>query len=95
MNLYNILFGEFIPPVSTGRITHKLDGANAEPSEREGTITSQVVAAVNRRQGLTANEIAACIGAKYSTVTNTLVRLIARRQLRRIKNGASYKYFTG
>ena len=93
MTLYTILFGEFHPPVSTGRITHRIDDERVSPVERTGTITSQIAEIVMRNQGLSATEITNSIGASYGTVMNSLVRLMARGQLRRVKQGAAYRYF--
>lgn len=93
MTLYTILFGDFQAPQIVRTRVHRLDGANVEPTERTGTITSQVVETVRRHNGLSATEITSSIGASYGTVMNSLVRLMARGQLRRVKTGASYKYF--
>lgn len=93
MNLYTILFGEFHPPVSTGRITHRMDGERVDPVERTGTITKQITDVILNNQGLSATEITNSIGASYGTVMSSLVRLMARGQLRRVKQGAAYRYF--
>lgn len=95
MLLRTILFGDFQAPPIVRTRTHRLDVTTVEPGDRAGTITSQVVDVIRRRQGLSAREITDSVGASYGTVMNSLVRLMARGQLRRVKHGASFKYFAG
>ena len=70
-----------------------MDGERVDPVERTGTITKQITDVILNNQGLSATEITNSIGASYGTVMSSLVRLMARGQLRRVKQGAAYRYF--
>lgn len=94
MTLQQILFGHFYPPAVARTYKHRLDIATVQTREFPvGNTRIAILDLVRDNPGMSAREITDSLGVKYGTVMQVLIRMMSRRQLRRVKHGASYKYF--